>query len=896
MNLFAGLRVLVLTLFRRSDLAADMEEELRSHIAHRADDLLRSGLDRAEAERRARIEFGAREHYREESYRALGSVSLEVFVSDFRFSLRVLSKSPGFTFAAIVTLALAIGANAVVFAILNGLFLRPLNLPRSQDLYALQRGSETYITQSYPDYVDLRDRSSSFDGLAAYTMDQTGIDEAGKEPSRSWLYFVSGNYFDALGIEPYLGRVIHGSDEHGPNSAPYVVLTWAYWHSRYQDDRGVVGRVVRLNGHPFTIIGVTPPAFHGTLLFFVPDFFAPMVNQPQVDGWSGMNNRGERSVFEVLGRLRPGVTPQQAMADLNSIGASLEKTYPKDDEHMTFTLVRPGLHGNFFAPAVEAFLAGLMLLAGLILLAACANLGSLFAARAADRSREVALRLALGARRSRILRQLFTEALLISLAGGVAGLLCSVLALGRLCAWQPFQEFPMAIPVSPDARVYLLALILALVSGFLFGAVPVRQVLHTSPYQVVKSGAADAGNARLRGRLTVRDLLLSVQIALCALLVTSSMVALRGLVRSLHARLGFEPRNTMLVESDLASAGYRDSEIPSLQRRILDAARTIPGVAQAALVSNPPLHMGWDVTDIFREQTTDLKSSNAAGNAISYRISPGYFEVAETTLLAGRPFTVHDDDRAPHVAVVNAEFARRYFGSVSGALGSHFKLRQHYNAASGNLIEVVGIVEDGKYTANLAESSQAALFLPILQAPVGDAWLVVRSSRNPEELAGSMRRTLRGLDPALPLFIQTWHEGMAGALFGPRVATIALGILGAMGAMLSLTGIFGMASYSVSKRLRELGIRMALGARRTRLLGSALSRSFKLLSLGSAAGLLLGVMASRLLAFIVYQASPRDPLVLAGVVIAMLLLGLFATWIPARRALSVDPSNLLREE
>ena len=408
-----------------------MEEELRSHIQHRTDDLERSGLTRAEAERRARIEFGGYVKYKEESHEALGNNFIETLVQDVRFSLRVLRKSPGFAIAAVFTLALAIGANAVVFSMFNGLVLRPLNVPDSQNLYALQRGKDTYIIQSYPDYVDLRDRNRSFDGLAAYTIGQAGLD-TGDNPSTPWFDEVSGNYFDVLRIQPYLGRFFHAPDEHGPNSAPYIVLAYSYWQTHFQGDRGVLGRTVRLNKHPFTIIGVAPPEFHGTLMIFTPDFFVPIVNEEQLEGWSYLNDRGARGVFEILGHPKAGVTPAQAIADLDTTGSYLEKTYPKDDAQMTFSLVRPEMHGNFFAPAIRTFLAGLMLLSGLILLAACANLGSLFAARAADRGREIALRLALGSSRKRILRQLFTEALLISIVGGIVGLAGQRSAVARV--------------------------------------------------------------------------------------------------------------------------------------------------------------------------------------------------------------------------------------------------------------------------------------------------------------------------------------------------------------------------------------------------------------------------------------------------------------------------------
>ena len=409
MKLLLWFRSVAAKLFHRSETAGEVDEELRSHIQFRADDLERSGVPRAEAERRARIEFGGHERFKEECHEALGGNFVETFVTDLRFSVRILRKSPGFTFAAVVTLALAIGANSVVFGVMDGLILRPLHVPQAESLWGLERGSDKAVNQSFPDYLDLRDRNRSFDGLAAYNVDSVGID-TGNNPSAAWVVETTGNYFDVLRIQPYLGRFFHASDEHGPDSAPYIVLTYAYWHSHFQDDPAVVGRVVQLNKHPFTILGVAPPEFQGTLLIAAPDFWVPIVNQKQVEGSYVLEERGKRELLMVMGHLKPGVTPAQAISDLNSIGADLEKSYPKDDSRMTFSLARPSLSGDWLGGPVRGFLTGLMLLAGLILLAACANLGSLFAARAADRSREVALRLALGSSRSRILRSLFTEA------------------------------------------------------------------------------------------------------------------------------------------------------------------------------------------------------------------------------------------------------------------------------------------------------------------------------------------------------------------------------------------------------------------------------------------------------------------------------------------------------
>jgi predicted permease len=465
-----------------------------------------------------------------------------------------------------------------------------------------------------------------------------------------------------------------------------------------------------------------------------------------------------------------------------------------------------------------------------------------------------------------------------------------VILLRTISAWRPFPQFPLNLPLNPDAKVYVVAFLLAVVSGFLFGIVPVRQVLRTDPYQIVKSASAGLSSGAQGKKLRPRDMLLVIQIAVCAVLVTSSFVAVRGLVRSMHTRLGIDPHDTVLVETDLHMAGYRSENIPPMQRRMIDALRALPGVEQVGIVSSPPLHMGWDDVNVFSDQTTDLKPSNAATDAISFSVSPEYFQAAGTALLSGRTLTWQDNEHAPHVALINQKFARTLFGSPTNAIGRHFKTK------GGGSIQVVGIVEDGKYTANLSEDPQNAMFVPILQNPNADTWLVVRSNHGVQQLGTAIRSKLLDLDSELPCFVQTWSEEMNGALFASRMATLSLGVMGLMGAILSITGIFGMAAYSVSKRVKELGIRIALGARRKEVLRAALGRPLKMLAIGSASGLLLGILASRVLAFIVYLATPRDPLVLGGVVLAMLLLGLLATWIPAQRALGVDPLILLREE
>jgi predicted permease len=361
--------------------------------------------------------------------------------------------------------------------------------------------------------------------------------------------------------------------------------------------------------------------------------------------------------------------------------------------------------------------------------------------------------------------------------------------------------------------------------------------------------------------------------------------------RSLHSDFGFEPQNAMLVNTNLTMAGYSGDQVPIMQKRMIHALEAIPGVERVGLVNNyaPLVNAAGSRANVFKEEITDLRPANATARPYRYDVSPEYFHAAGTALLAGRDLTWHDDKNAPSVAVVNREFASRMFGSVTNAVGGYYKMQD------GTRVEVIGVVENGKYMS-LTEDQEPAIFPPFLQSPTSSSHLVVRSSRDPQQIAAAIRSQLRELDAGLPVDTATWNKQLDVVQFPARVATASLGVLGLMGAILSITGIFGMAAYSVSKRLRELGIRIALGGQRKEVLQAALGRPFKLLAFGSAAGLLLGILASRVLAFIVYQATPRDPVVLAGVVLAMSLLGLLATWIPARRALSVNPLILLREE
>jgi predicted permease len=785
---------------------------------------------------------------------------------------------------------LGIGANVVVFGVVNAVLLHPLDVSDPQNLYQLRFKPWTSgkaLTTSYPAFEDFQQRNTTFSELAGFY----GYCEArlswGNSTRSVYGYAVTGNYFEMLGVQPEVGRFIQATDEHGPNSAPYIVLSDSLWRSAFNADPGVIGTTVRLNKDPFTVVGVTPAQFHGTEQFVWPDYFIPIVNYFDA---KYLEDRTGRPLV-VLGRLKPGVTPEQAAENLSAIAAQLAKEYPKTDTGVPLRLVRPGLQADD-GDVIRGFLYSVTGLALLVLVAACANLASLFAARAADRSRELALRVALGASRWRLVRQLMTEAIVLSLLGGTAGLMTAGMLLGVMKRWQLHGSDHLAVSV--DARVYLVALTLMLISALLFGMLPARQVRQSNPLQAMKSGPVDSTSLR---RFTLRDLLLGAQIAICMLLVTASLVAVRSMVRIQHAPLGFQPQGAILADMDL-SLVEPDSDVPlDKKKEMIDAVRSIPGVAAVGTVNRVPFTGGLRGVPVFAPGTTEFTLNNSVLAPYVFNMSPGYLEAAGTRLLAGRDFSWHDTATTPRVAIVNQTFAHNMWGDTP-AIGQRFMLRgrgARGEPLSVDLIEVVGVVEDGKYH-EMQESPQPVAFLSLSQNEQSYTIFVVRSHRAQNEMAAELQRTLSSIEPNAQITVQSWLDAMSGVLFPARAATVALGVMGLLAAMLAVTGIFGMAAYNVSRRMKELGIRVSLGARTKHVMSTAVGRPIVLLGLGSLAGLLLGVFASRLLEHIVYQADPRDPVVVVGAVLTMALLGIAASAIPALRALAVDPSKLLREE
>ena len=800
---------------------------------------------------------------------------------DVRYALRVLWKSPAFTLVALLTLMLGIGANVLVFGVVNAVLLNPLEVGDPQNLYQLRHKEWTYgklLTTSYPAVEDFRQRNTTFSGVAAFYGFAYARLSWGNSTKSVNGYAVTGNYFDLLGVQPEVGRFIEVSDDHGPKSAPYVVLSDSLWRSAFNADPGVVGTTVLLDKDPFTVIGVAPAQFHGTERFDWPDYFIPIVNFFEPDFF---HNR-TTNWLTVVGRLKSGVTPEQAAENLSAIAAQLAKEYPQTDNGLPLRLVRPGLNAET-GDVIRGFLYSVTALGLLVLVAACVNLASLFAARAADRSRELAVRVALGASHWRLVRQILTEAAVVSLLGGAPGLCIARLLLGVISQ----QLSKGHLTVSLDARVYLVAFILTLVSALLFGLFSARTVWQSSPLQAMKSGPVDSRSLR---RFSPRDLLLGAQIAICMFLVTASLVAVRGLVRVLHAPLGFRPQGAMLADMDmrLVEGGVP----PEKKKAMIEAVRNISGVVAAGTINRVPFTGGLRGVPVFPPGTTEFTLNDSVLASYVFIMSPGYLEAADTRLVSGRDFSWHDSATTSHVAIVNQTFARKTWGNTS-AIGQRFFLRRE--GAPIDFVEVVGVVEDGKYRT-MQESSQPVVYLSSSQNEQSHMIFVARSQRAQNEMAAALERTLSGLEPNAQIKVQSWSDALSDMLFPARAATVALGTMGLLAAMLAVTGIFGMAAYNVSRRMKELGIRVALGARTRHVMTAAVGRPMVLLATGSLVGLVCGALASRLLAQIVYQANPQDPMVLVGAVLTMALLGIAASTIPALRAISIDPSKLLREE
>ena len=867
---------------RRVDV--DLDQEVRSHLEMLIDENIRAGMPPHEAQRAAHIELGGVEQVKEQVRDARIGAFFDSLLQDLRFALRQLRRSPGFAFTAVLILALGIAANVIVFGILEAFVLRPLDVPHADRVMDLQpRDGGPFL--SYPEMRDVRDGNSVFSAVAAVEAQEFGLEYNGVTRP-VWGCEVSGQYSEVVGIKPFLGRLLDRSDDDHPGASDAAVLSWPAWNSDFGADPNIVGKTVRIDKHPYTIVGVTPESFHGTEKFGQSDICVPMANQASLDGIAWLESRSHKNLFTIV-RTKDGVTMPQAQAELNTIAARIARQYPQEEEGLAYKLARPGLIGDFLGGPVRGFLAGVMVLAGIVLLAACANLGGLFAARTADRAREIAIRMAIGASRWRILRQIIVEALVISIFGGVCACILAWMALSGLATWQAPTTFPIKfLAAMPQPSLVLIAFLISMLAGVLFGVMPLRQIFKADPNASIKSGGNQFSAGR---RWPLRDVLLAAQIALCCVTVTAAFVSLRGLGKALTMDLGFNPKNVVRTEFDLSQAGYSVDAADRFQRQLLQRVSQLSGVEAAGYASTTPLSLYQVVTAVFSQQATDFRPTNKAFDSYFYHVSPGYLAASGIPLLAGRELGFADTPKTPSVAIVNQEFARRLFHSED-AVGRYFKNQ------SGVSIQIVGLMADGKQFT-LSEDPEAAAFFPISQQGDTRISFVVRTHRDTADMIATLREVFRNLDSAVPIEESgPWNTQLGLSLFPSQVATVALGIFGAFGLLLSIAGTFGLASYTVSKRLRELSIRVALGAQAKQILSAALGRMLILLASGSVVGIVLGLAASHLLAAIVYQASAQDPFVLAAVALTTVLTGSLSVAGPVRRVLHADPATLLREQ
>ena len=808
---------------------------------------------------------------------------------DLTVALRRLRSSPGFTLAAIVTLALGIGANTAIFTAVNAVVFQTLPVDHPEELFAVN--SLTFKTElpvlSFPNYRDARDRTrDALAGLAAYRVDPINFSRAAGDNSRCWGYLVTGNYFDMLGVKAARGRALHPEDDVNRGGHPVAVISHAFWQRRFNGDAQAIGSHVKLNGMDYTIIGVAPERFIGTELVYTPDIWVPMSMEPQIEPLQ--NDLDERKDFNyfVVGRLKHGVTMPQAESAMNAIANQLAIEYPDANQGMRIRLSPPGLFGNYLRGTIRTFAAVLMTVAGLVLLIACVNLASLLLARAADRRRDTAIRLALGAGRGHLVRQLLTESLVLSLAGGAAGLLLAEWLVDLFAAWRPPIEIPVIPVLHVDPRVMLFTAAISVVTGILFGLAPAWQSTRTALAPALKN---EAVAERLR-RFQMRDILISAQVALSVLLLVGSVLVVRSLQRALSVPLGFEPRHAALVEFDLALQGYDETRGRDFQRRVLERVRAMPGIESATLIDCLPLTLNWSNSGIIIEGKPVPRPSETTLAAM-HRVTPGYFRTARTRMIAGRDFDDNDKMGARMVAVVNETFVRMFFPGEN-PIGKRFR----HDPKAGEWREIVGVVEDGKYRS-LAEAPMPAVFQPIAQAWNSSTNLIARSSLGEERVAAMLRRAVMELDSTISIAASgSWTAQLGLVLLPARVAAAVLGSFGLLAIVLAATGVYGVTAYAVARRTREIGIRMALGANPRDVVRMVVAHTAVLVGAGAAIGISLSLAGGRLFGPILYRITATDPVSYAMAIGIMGLFAFAACWFPARRAVEVDPVTALRTE
>ena len=816
---------------------------------------------------------------------------MEALWQDLRYGWRGLRANLGFTLVAVLSLALGVGANTAVFSLVDAVLLRPLPVERPDQLIALttvdHHGDGYPHGLSYADLTDYRKMDNVFAGLAVFAPVPLSLTSGGAS-ERVWGVIAAGNYFELLGVKPILGRAFRPDDDRAPGASPVAVISHGFWQRRFGADPGAVGRTVSLNGHAFTIVGIAPEGFVGTEVIFAPDVWVPVMMHGEVlPGSDNLLTTRPAHNFRALGRLRPGVSLAQAQAAADVTAGQLEQAYPATNKGVRLRLF-PQREARIEAGMGQtlALMAGvIMAVVGLVLLISCTNVANLLLARAATRRKEIGIRLALGAGRWRLVRLLLVESVLLALLGGGAGALVAFWGVDLLQGFRPPTDIPFLLALRLDTRVLGYTFALSLVTGVVFGLAPALQASRPDLVGALKGEAAAVGRGARRYRL--RDLLVVAQLALSLLLLICAGLFLKSLQGARRVDPGFNPDRALTMSVDLSRQGYDEARGREFFRRSAERVEALPGVESASWASPLPLSFSSEGADVVIEGFVPRPDQDRVGIMMS-TVGLKYFQTLGTPLLDGRDFSAEDREGKPGVVIVNETMARRYWPG-RGALGRRLSL----SGAQGPYLEVVGVARDGKYR-QLGEEPRPYMFLPLLQNYRGEATLVVRGAG---ELAG-VRREVQALDSNLAIFdVKTLAEHVAGrALLGPRMGATLLAIFGLVGLLLAAAGIYGVISYTVTQRTREIGVRMALGARAPDVLRMVLAQGGQFVFAGIALGMVAAVALTRVLASLLYGVSSTDPAIFFGVSLLLAGVALLACLLPARRAAKVDPLVALRQE
>ncbi len=707
---------------------------------------------------------------------------------------------------------------------------------------------------------------------------------------RIWGYLASGNYFDVLGIKAALGRTFLPEEDRTPGTHPVAVLSNGCWERRFGADPAVIGKTITVNSHAFTVIGIAPKQFNGTEVVFAPDIWIPMMMRAAIEpGLDWLERRGDGRIW-VVGRLKAGLDSVRALPPLHGLAVQLGNEFPQSNEGQSIMLSRPGLVFPTLRGPIIGFAGVLMGAVGLVLLLACTNLANLLLARASQRHREIAIRLSVGASRFRLIRQLLTESLLLSSAGGVVGF---ILALGinhLLVAFQPPTDITLALDLHADYRVLGLTALLSVLTGALFGLVPALQATNPELASALKERVS--GESRHQSRW--RNSLVVAQGALSFVLLIAAGLAVRSLQHAQQIDPGFEPSHVDAVSIDIGLQGYDDARGSEFYRQLTDRIRALPGVRSATLTGFVPLSLGFSRKAVLIEGATTERGANVP-MVLNTVVSLDYFQTMGIKLVEGRDFTALDREGAPAIAIVNETFARRFWPGANperNAIGKVFALP----GVAADRIQVVGVAKDGKYIS-LGERPEPYIYLPLLQNYQSSITLLVRTLADPRGSLNAIRREAQSLDEGLPLFnVRTLTEQMGISLFSARVAAVVMGSFGVLALALAAMGIYGILSYTVVQRTHEIGVRMALGAGYGDVLRLVVGQGALLALLGIAIGLGCAFGVTRFMSSLLLGISPTDPATFAGVSVLLLLVAAFAAVIPASRAARVDPMVALRDE